>query len=235
MRAQTERADKLSELALVHSVGVASVTRRSSNSRSARRALVVARLLEVVEELLESGESYTDISVERLITAAQISRSTFYVYFEDKGVLLLALAEDVVAKLVETANTWWDLPPDATQADVEKALREIMDVYRAHSSMWGALVDASAYDPNVRESFHGVVELASSQLAKHIRDGQKGGYVRAGLDPKRTAEWLTWMTERGHHQLAAPASGAEVAKLAKAQTAIVWHTLYEGTPSRTKS
>ncbi|MTD46512.1 TetR family transcriptional regulator [Conexibacter sp. W3-3-2] len=209
-----------------------SVTRNPSKRRSARRAAVVAGLLEVVEELLDAGELYTDISVERLITAAGISRSTFYVYFEDKGALLLALAEDVVAKLVDTASGWWELPPDATRQDVEQALRQIMEVYRAHDAMWQALVDAAAYDPNVRASFHEIVGLASSQLARHIREGQKAGSVRPDLDPRRTADWLTWMTERGHHQLAAGATKAELTKLAKAQSAIVWYTLYEGAPGR---
>jgi len=212
---------------------VPSVTRRSSSTRSARRARVVERLLDVVESYLNAGESYAELSVERLITTAGISRSTFYVYFEDKGTLLLALAEDVVAQLVDSAEAWWDLPADATQGDVEETLGAIIEVYRRHSSMWGALIDASSYDQNVRASFTQVVDRAAKDLARHIRDGQRRGSVRADLDPKRTAQWLTWMTERGHHQLVASATPAEVKKLCKAQTAIVWYTLYEGSPSRT--
>jgi len=46
------------------------------------------RLLEVVQQLLDEGESFTEMSVERLVSEAGISRSTFYVYFEDKGDLL---------------------------------------------------------------------------------------------------------------------------------------------------
>jgi len=211
---------------------VPSVTRKSSSSRQVRRARVVARLLEVVEELLASGESYAEISVERLITAAQISRSTFYVYFEDKGVLLLALAEDVVERLLGSAQTWWSLPPDAGPQDIEHALREIIDVYLAHHLLWGALIEASSYDRRVGESFREVVDGAAAGLAQHIKVGQRDGYVRPELDAKRTAQWLTWMTERGHHQLVAGASKAEVAKLCKAQATIVWSTLYEGAPNR---
>lgn len=221
--------------ASVDSLRVPSVTRRSSSTRSARRARAVAVLLDVVESLLDAGETYTELSVERLITGAEISRSTFYVYFEDKGALLLALAEDVVTQLTDTAQAWWTLPADATQEDVEETLGAIIEVYRKHSSIWGALVDASSYDPKVRESFTQVVDLAAKDLARHIREGQRRGSVRAGLDPRRTAQWLTWMTERGHHQLVAGATPAEVKKLCKAQAAIVWYTLYEGAPTRTAS
>lgn len=210
-----------------------SVTRTASSDRNARRRRIVDLLLTKVEEMLEAGESYADISVERLITAAGISRSTFYVYFEDKGVLLLALAEDVVSQLVGAAGTWWELPDDADRPTFERALSEIVATYGRHASMWGALVDAAAWDPRVRESFRDVVDSSAKGLEKHIRDGQRAGAVRAGLDPKRTAAWLTWMTERGLYQLMPGATAAEVAKLGRAQADIVWFTLYEGTPTRT--
>lgn len=211
---------------------MASVTRTSSKGRSARRASIVARLLTTVEALLDEGESYTEISVERMITGAQISRSTFYVYFDDKGALLLALAEDVVAKLIIAAQTWWELPADATRRDVEQTLHGIVETYCAHAAMWAALIDAAAYDAKVRASFQLIVGRTTKELEAHIREGQKGGFVRPDLDPKRTAAWLTWMTERGLYQLTPGANAREVEKLCQAQTAIVWYTLYEGAPSR---
>lgn len=207
---------------------MSSVTRKSGGRRKARREAIVADMLRVVEELMEDGASFADITVEQLITEAGISRSTFYVYFEDKGVLLLALAEDVVGRLIDAARVWWELPPDGTRADVESALRGIADVYAQHASIWGALVDTSAYDPNVRASFRGVVALAIEGVSRHIREGQKAGTVRAGLDPKRTAAWLTWMTERGHYEMVSEASKPELAKLVKAQADVVWFTLYDG-------
>ncbi|MCW3012495.1 MAG: TetR family transcriptional regulator [Solirubrobacterales bacterium] len=209
-----------------------SVTRKSSSSRQARREAIVKQMLGVVEELLSEGESFTELSVERLIGSAGISRSTFYVYFEDKGTLLLALAEDVVQQLVGSAQAWWELPPTATKADVEAALRGTADVFREHAAIWSSLVDASSYDQKVRASFRAVVDNAAAGLAKHIKDGQKSGSVVAGLDPKRTAEWLTWMTERGLYQLLAEATDAETTKSVRAQADIVWNTLYAGAPSR---
>jgi len=207
---------------------VSSVIRNSTSRREARRARIVEQMLLVVQELLDGGEAFTDITVEQLISKAGISRSTFYVYFEDKGVLLLALAQDVVEHLVSAATAWWNLPPEATKDDLEKALRGIIDVYAQHASIWAALVDTSSYDPNVRASFQSIVDLAVDGVAGHIRDGQHNGSVRSGLDPKRTAQWLTWMTERGLYQLIPDASANEIKKLCRAQTDLVWYTLYEG-------
>jgi AcrR family transcriptional regulator len=213
---------------------VASVTRSSSSRRSARRKRIVEQLLQIVEEILAGGETYADVSVERLITEAGMSRSTFYVYFEDKGALLLALAEDVVQQLVVTAGEWWSLPHDVDRQTLEKTLQGIAATYLQHAPMWAALIDGAAYDPRVRESFRQVVDGSAKGLEQHIRAGQRAGAVRPDLDPPRTAAWLTWMTERGLYQLLPGASAAEVTKLVRSQTAIVWYTLYEGAPARSE-
>ena len=95
---------------------MASVTRRPHSDRAARRGEIGRRLLVAVEKLLADGESFTEVSVERLVTEAGISRSTFYVYFEDKGDLLQALTADVMIEVIDAARAWWALPADADRA-----------------------------------------------------------------------------------------------------------------------
>jgi AcrR family transcriptional regulator len=189
-------------------------------------------LLRAVDRLLDNGESYTELSVERLVAEAGLSRSTFYVYFEDKGDLLRALAEDVIVEIGGAGRRWWDLPPDATKDDVRNALREVFSTYRAHRAVLGAVVDTAAYDSGVRHQFGALVRGSITELAGHIRTGQQQGYVKGGLDPDRTAAWLTWMAERGLNQLVADASEKESELLVTALTDIVWNTLYEGTGNR---
>ena len=70
---------------------------------------------------MAEDESYTALSVERLVREAGISRATFYVYFEDKGDLLRALAEDFIERILGRGVDWWQLPPDATKADLRAA------------------------------------------------------------------------------------------------------------------
>lgn len=211
---------------------MASITRRSGRSRDQRRAELVAAMHPAVEHLLAEGESFTEASVERLVALAGISRSTFYVYFEDKGTLLLALAEDVMGQITGAARVWWDLPPDAGRDDLRDALRGIIDVYREHTAVWSAIVDASSYDPNVREAYRALVGASAKEVARHITAGQKAGSVRPELDAKRTATWLTWMTERGLYQELPQATKAEIGRICEAQTTIVWNTLYAGAPTR---
>ena len=208
---------------------MASVTRRPHSDRAARRGEIGRRLLVAVEKLLADGESFTEVSVERLVTEAGISRSTFYVYFEDKGDLLQALTADVMIEVIDAARAWWALPADADRADLDTAMRGIVAAYRGRMTLMAAAVDATSYDARVRERFGELIQLAQRELASHIADGRRRGFVRADIDAAPVAGWLTWMAERGLYQLVRFADDeATVERLTRALSAIVWNTLYEG-------
>lgn len=197
-------------------------------SRPERRAILSRHFIDVVEPLIEAGEPYADLSVERIIRAGGISRSTFYAYFEDKGDLLRAMAQDVIGDLVGVGHHWWELPPDASRDDLREALRPPVDTYRAHRTILGAVVETAAYDPRVREQQNRLIESTVASLTEHIERAQREGAAEAGLDARRTAQWLIWMTERGLYQLVSAAGDEEGAQLLEALTDVVWRTLYDG-------
>ena len=209
-----------------------SVTRRSRGNRAQRRADVRARLLAIVEQLLASGDSFASISVERLVSEASISRSTFYVYFEDKGDLLRAWFAQVLEELEDAAESWWKLDGDATAADLHTALAEIVHAYRPHTTLMAAVFDTAAYDATVRDEVSTMMARNCAGLRTHIKRGQEEGWIDPNLLAAETAEWLTWMAERGQHQMVRGADDAETERLIDAYAAIVWNTLYAFAPSR---
>jgi TetR/AcrR family transcriptional regulator, ethionamide resistance regulator len=206
-----------------------SITRNSQSSRAQRREEIRDRLRTAAEELMAQDESYTELSVERIVRKAGISRATFYVYFEDKGDLLRALAEDFIERLLVAAAVWWELPADATKADLRTAMRAIFDAYLPHKVVMAAVVEVASYDAGLRELFGDLLNRTIAAVANHIATGQRDGYVERGLDPERTAAWLTWMAERGLYQLVASANAASTERLLDALTDITWNTLYAGT------
>jgi AcrR family transcriptional regulator len=209
-----------------------SVTRRSQGNRAQRRAEMRDRLLAVVERLLDEGETYTELSVERLVSDAQISRSTFYVYFEDKGDLLRAWFAQIIEEIEAAAAGWWALDGDAGRDEVHAALDAIVRAYRPHVTLMAAVFDAASYDATVREEVGAMMTRNVAGLRAHIRRGQRGGWISPELAPGETAAWLTWMAERGQHQMVRGADDAELAKLIDAYADVVWHTLYAHAPSR---
>jgi AcrR family transcriptional regulator len=180
----------------------------------------------IVEHLIANGASYSDLSVEAIITAGGISRSTFYVYFADKGDLLVAMAQDVIGDLVATGPSWWDLPVDAGRADLHEALRIPIDSYRAHGTILGIVAETAAYDPRVREQQQSLIDQVVKSLARYITDAQAAGSADAELDPLRTAKWIIWMLERGLYQLAGSIDADETERQLEALTDIIWRVIY---------
>jgi len=203
-----------------------SVTRRSQSSRAQRREEIRDRLLAVVERLLAGGESYTEISVERLVSDAGLSRSTFYVYFEDKGDLLRAWFSEIEAEVESAARDWWALGRHSEREDLRRALSNVVNAYRPHTTLMAAMYDAAAFDQAVRELVQAMMDWNIAGLRKHVKAGQREGFIDPHLPAQQTAAWLTWMAERGLHQLVREASDAELDRLIDAYTGIVWNTLY---------
>lgn len=209
------------------------MTRKASRVRDRRRPEILERLSAAVEALLAEGLSYTELSVDRITAAADLPRSTFYLYFSDKGELLEALAGDLVEGLLEPVRAWIDLPDDAVRDDVYKIHVKLLDRLTDHAPMLRAVVDVTAYDARIAELWRGLVYQAVDLIADHIKRGQKAGSVRPNVNGRVTAEWLCWMTERGLYQLVPGTTRKRRNELADALTTILWSTLYEGAPTRT--
>ena len=189
----------------------------------------------VVENLVENGVRYADLSVEAIITAGGISRSTFYVYFDDKGDLLVAMAQDVIGDLLADGASWWELPVDGTREDLRKALRVPIDTYRKHRTILGAIAETAAYDPRAQQQQQNLIDQVVSALTTYIGDAQRAGVADAHLDAARTAQWLIWMIERGLYQLVGTADDDEVERQLDSLVEIVWRVVYlsgRGGPSR---
>lgn len=104
----------------------------SASGRAARREKIRKRLLIAIEEALEAGSTYNDLTVGWPVAEAKISRATSYTYFEDQGYLLSALSEHVVSDMVDAGRHWWSIPPEATKADLRKAVQPPCDSYRRY-------------------------------------------------------------------------------------------------------
>src|SRR5262249_1931975 len=156
-----------------------------------------------------------------------ISRATFYIYFADKGDLLTARFEQVVAELLEAAGAWWRLGPEVSPDDLRRALAGIVSVYRPHSTLIAAVYDHGAYNPSVRELAAGLIKQGIAGLREHIERGQREEFIDPELLAAETAAWLGWMVERGLRDVVGPASEDDVDALVAAQADLLWHTLYE--------
>ncbi|MCX2934283.1 TetR/AcrR family transcriptional regulator [Mycobacterium sp. CVI_P3] len=200
-------------------------TRKGRVSRATRREEIAHRLFTAAERMLDDGTSFAAISVEQLITGAEIARSTFYVYFEDKGALVLELADRVTREVGEAASAWFNLQPGATRGDLKAALGKIVKEYVRHRHMMAAVVEAAAYDERVRAQYARVMQHRFEDMATSFRAQQRAGVIAADLDIESVTSWLAWMIERGLYQLSSESDDPPADRL-DGMTTIVWETLY---------
>src|SRR5581483_4916164 len=157
--------------------------------RARRRIRLIARLLPVVEALLEERGSYLELTVDQILERDGMARSTFYSYFTDKADLVIALGDSAMREITAGAQAIWQLPADATRDQVAAAVRHTIETYLPHTSLMNAMVEVSTYDPRVKARFDAAYAEAQSAAAKHIRHGQRAGFIRRDLHPDETAGW----------------------------------------------
>jgi AcrR family transcriptional regulator len=190
-----------------------------------RRELNTRRLLPAVERLLEHA-TYPELSVDEMVAEADISRSTFYNYFEDKGDLLRALTGDVMGTITDATRVWWMLSPGASKQDLRAAVGHLFEVYSPHATLMRAVSESISHDPRVREEFTEYMRRGAEGIADYIRAGQEAGVLRPDVDAVWAAEWLVWMFERGLSQLSRPSADYEPERVVRAVVDILWKALH---------
>ncbi|MDS0139421.1 MULTISPECIES: TetR/AcrR family transcriptional regulator [unclassified Amycolatopsis] len=199
-----------------------SVTRPAGRKRQDRREELERRLFAATEELVGRGESFTELSVERLAAAAGISRSTFYVHFEDKGDLVRRLAGSVLTELREVSSTWWET---ADQAGLAEAVTAIVAVYRRRAAAFTVISETAAYDPAVAAEVQALMQAIIDATRDAIERGQAAGVMRP-VRPAETAAVLTWMVERAGSHLVRGTEPEHDENVVEVLTDIIRTTLY---------
>ena len=207
-----------------------SVTRKPQanreQERQQRREQIERQLLDATERLMRDGASFTELSVDRLSSAAGISRASFYIYFEDKGHLLRRLANQVFADLAGSAERWWGVAGRHDPADVRAAMDGIIASYRRHQPVLVALNEMAGYDPLVAATYRNLLTAVTGRMTRVIEEGQTDGSIRPELAAATTASALTWMVERACQQNLPVKPRDYDAELAATLAEIVWGALY---------
>ena len=204
---------------------MASTTRKSKAARSDRKSEIEDRLRLAIDALVAEGESFTELSVERLVAQAGMARSTFYVYFEDKGALLRALGAHVLHGIYDGARPWFEKGPEATRDDIELAMRNVLQAFRDNEVIMTAVAETAVYDLDVRDMYHRSVGDFITAVTKLIKRGQSDGLIN-DVDPDESAAALSWMLERTTLERAGGASPKTLDDIAGGLADVVWHALY---------
>ncbi|HYF24202.1 MAG TPA: TetR/AcrR family transcriptional regulator [Baekduia sp.] len=201
-------------------------------ARARRRAELGPRLLGAVEALLAGGTSYTELTVDELLAAAGVARSTFYKTFEGKGDLLVTWLEQIIEEIEDSADAWWSLGGDAGPDELRAALVTAAAAYAPHATVMSAAYEVAPFDPAVRAEMSDLVARGIGGLRRHIKRGQREGWVDPEVPADEAATWIVAMQERAFQQLRRLGDEHDLDRLMRAQADVIWHALYAHAPAR---
>ena len=177
---------------------------------AAQRSAAEADFTRATADLLAQGESYADLSIERIAAAAGRTRTAFYFYFRDKRELLMRATEAVAEPLYAEADGWWS--GRRGPGDLEDAIRSVLGIYRDHGPLLRAIVEAATYDQEIGRFWDEVI--GPFIVATERRLQADGGLERE--DAHARAFVLVWATERVCYQHVARAGRLDDARVVRA-------------------
>lgn len=187
-------------------------------------------MLTIIERLATSEElSLTEVSVNRLCREAGISRNTFYSHWDDKGDLLLELADEIFQTLDERARGFWSAPEKMSLDDMAALAKVVFEQYRAHQPVLLAVADTAVYDPVVRERYTALIDGFASNVREAL-EKQTGGPAAAAIPARETGEMLAWMLERTCYTALRSADADKIDALSRATAWIVASAMRRATP-----
>ncbi|UBU09155.1 TetR/AcrR family transcriptional regulator [Nonomuraea gerenzanensis] len=211
-----------------------SVTRRQAGNQAGnqpsnqamRSAASEAQLLSAVERLLGRGEPFTEISVQRIIGEAGVSRATFYAHFRGKSELLVRLARRLHASLLEMARQW---DPGAGEDGADRYARffaEVITMHRAHWPVIAAVREVAAYDPDVSDFYTADLEGFDEHVLGTLLAEQKAGTTPADLDAAAASRIIVWGGAQAIARHISVDDGSGDASFARELGRIWWHGAY---------
>lgn len=163
-----------------YSSGMPSVTRRRSSGPTSR-AQVEAALLAATERLLNQGESYTDLGVQRIAAEAGVARSSFYTHFRDKTELLKRLAT-VMSETFGVIETWSPTGVNGGPDGLERTFVQTFQIFRQHSMLLAAIHEVSAYDGDVKDFWTALMRPFMQNTIQWLEVERQAGRIPADLD-----------------------------------------------------
>ncbi|MFJ3672459.1 TetR/AcrR family transcriptional regulator [Streptomyces sp. NPDC090106] len=199
------------------------VTRRQADHHAARSAATREQVIRALERLLDSGEAFSEISVQRLLEEAGVSRATFYAHFPRKSDVLVRLSDELRESLLELARQWQPGQGEDGADRFARFFEEVITIHRAHQGVITALREAASYDAAVGDFYTANLEGFDATVLATLRSEQADGSTPADVDAVAASRVIVWGGAQAiAHHIAVDDGGGDAA-LARELALIWWH------------
>ncbi|TDD62697.1 TetR/AcrR family transcriptional regulator [Kribbella antibiotica] len=207
-----------------------SITRTAPDSEGNRRVVETA-VYTAVRTLLDSGAKYTEISVQKILAEADISRSTFYAHFRDKSELLARMGRSLNQRFFDEATadaaTIWDAveSPDGLQSITELLAKGVAR-HREHFSVLAAISETAAYDAAVNDFYTSGLEAFEARVRADLEKRLGSALTDSKLNARISAQVIVWGGEQAIAHHISTEDESQDADFAAELAAIWWYGAY---------
>lgn len=199
-----------------------------------KRQQTTNQLVKAIETLTSKGLSFWELSVEDIIAQAQISRSTFYLHFQDKATLLEIMLENVMTELLGNLSNRDALVESKSQDDLANILKEIFKSYWPHRHILSAAIEAGHNYPGISQTYRKYIQRAIAFLSVNISRKAAITDVNTSLSNEWCSIFITWGIEDCLNNFYSNASPENLDKLSDALAETTWSLLFSNAPQKNK-
>jgi TetR/AcrR family transcriptional regulator, ethionamide resistance regulator len=167
--------------------------RRAAPSEGAAPDLREAILAATAGLLAE--RSFGELAVSEILTAAGVSRGTFYFYFDSKQAVLAELVRRAVVQGHAAASPWLAAPADPVAA-LRAGTAAGAELWRASAPVLRAIVENWRTDPRLTELWLEQMQSFTDAAIGQISADPRALEILGGQDIQAVASALTWLSER---------------------------------------
>lgn len=145
-------------------------------------------------------KGYRQASVSDIIERAGVARGTFYLYFDGKEAVFLAIVETFHVR-VKSAFEALDAAAETTRGEgpravLEASFRRWMEFFAAHRDVTQVVLrEASSVDPRFEQAFIELRQSALTRFSARFRKFQELGSARPSIDPDLAASLQLGMVD----------------------------------------
>jgi AcrR family transcriptional regulator len=138
-----------------------------------------------------------DLSVAQIISAAGISRATFYFYFSSKYAVLSGLLARVMNEIFDVVSPFTQRSEDAPPEEaLKQSLAAAVELWASHRPALRAIHEHWNTTDELRSLWISVVERFTEAVANEVDRERSAGLAQGSGDSRQLSAALLWGTER---------------------------------------
>lgn len=133
---------------------------------------------------------YQGTSIDRIASAAGVTKGALYYHFRDKEELLFEAVQDRIAEFEErvVGSVSPEADPAGALAEIARVCVHIATKNNLRRFILTLMVEALDTNPQLSEAFRGILRRFRAYLAGVVRLGQEQGVFRRDVEPALAAQ-----------------------------------------------